>query len=166
MRNARCGIGIALVLGALVLPVPAAVAAGAPAGDSGIQISPGDAAPGSTVTVSTKACGPEVTYGKGESKAGGAFHLFEGDREGVLTGQFQIPDEARSGSDTVIVKCPPRIKLTGTYQVSGRRPSGAVDAGFGAEDKETRLALGAALLVAAAAGSVARIRRRPRGLGS
>ncbi|WP_455356346.1 sortase [Streptomyces sp. SYSU K217416] len=161
MRHARVGIGAGLVLGVLGvlgLSVPAAVAAG----DSDIHIRPGNVSPGSTVTVSTTACGPEVTYGKGQSEAGGAFHLFEGDRKGVLTGEFKVPEGTRSGSDTVTVKCPPRTRVTDTYRVTDRHPSGAVDAGFGsAQDKGTQLALGSVLLAGAAAGSVIRMRRRP-----
>ena len=112
--------------------------------------------------VSTTACGPEVTYGKGESEAAGAFHLFRSDREGVLTGEFQVPEGARAGSDTVTVKCPPGIMVTDTYQVTGRLPSGAVAAGFGtAQDKGTQLAVGCALLAGTVAGGVVRMRRRP-----
>jgi hypothetical protein len=165
MRNAHVGIGIGLILGALCLSAPVAVAAGDAAGDSGIDISPGNGSPGSTVTVETEACGPEVTYGKGESEAGGKFHLFKGDRAGVLAGEFEIPEGAPSGSDTVTVKCPPRTKITDTYEVADRHPSGAVDAGFGGvRDKGTHLAVGSALLAGAAAGGVLRMRRRPSGV--
>lgn len=161
MRNTRVGAGIGLVLGALGLSASAAVAAG----DSDIDISPRNASPGSTVTVSTKACGPDVTYGKGESKAGGAFHLFEGDGEGVLTGEFQVPEGIEPGSDTVTLKCPPRIKVTDTYEIADRHPSGAVDAGFGpAEDRGTQFAVGGVLLAGAAAGAVVRRRRRLSGI--
>lgn len=159
MRNASVGTGIGLVLSVLGLSVQAPAAAG----DSGIHIRPGNVSPGSTVTVRTTACGPEVTYGKGQSEVGGAFHLFEGDRKGVLTGEFQIPEDA-SGTDTVTLKCPPRIKVTDTYEITDR-PSGAVDAGFGAADDEgTQLALGCLLLAGAAAGGVVRMRRRPSGV--
>jgi hypothetical protein len=167
MRNARVGIGIGigLLLGALGLSVPAAVAAGGPASDAGMHISPGNASPGSTVTVETMACGPEVTYGKGESEAGGAFHLFEGDRAGVLTGQFEVPEGTPAGSDTITLKCPPRTKITDSYEITGHHPKGAVDAGFGAAtDKGTQLAVGCALLAGAAAGGVVRMRRRPNGV--
>ncbi|MEV6652642.1 sortase [Streptomyces sp. NPDC051219] len=160
MRKARVVTCTGLVLGALGLSVQAAAAVG----DSDIHIHPRNASPGSTVTVSTTACGPEVSYGKGQSDAGGAFHLFEGDRKGVLTGEFKLPEGVRAGSDTVTLKCPPRIKVTDTYQVTDR-PSGAVDAGFGvADDQGTQIALGGALLAAAAAGGVVRMRRRPSGV--
>ncbi|AVZ74236.1 sortase [Streptomyces lunaelactis] len=159
MLSTRVGVGIGLVVGALVLSVPAAVAAD----DSGIRIRPGNASPGSTVTVSTTACGKE-TYGKGESEAGGAFHLFAGDRAGVLTGQFQVPEETGPGIHAVTVKCPPRVKVTDTHEITARTPSGAVDAGFGTDGKGTQLALGGALLAGAAAGAVVRMRRRPSGV--
>lgn len=157
------GLQVALVMGALALSAPAAVAA-AGDGSGDVRISPRKAAPGSTVTVSTTACGKE-TYGKGESEAGGKFHLFAGDRKGVLVGEFTLPADAPSGTDTVTLKCPPRIKLTATYQISGR-PNGAVDAGFGGDaSKGTQLAVGGLLLAGAATGGVIRMRRRSAGSG-
>ncbi|MEE1740401.1 sortase [Streptomyces sp. BE147] len=160
MRNTRVGAGVALLIGALGLSVPTAVAADSPAGERAITIRPGHASAGSTVTVSTAACGKE-TYGKGVSELGGDFHLFAGDREGVLVGQFRIPYEAEPGSDTVTVKCPPRIKLTETYKVIGRTPSGSVAAGFGSPTNQgTQLAVGGVLLAGATAGGVLRLRRR------
>ncbi|MFJ8076820.1 sortase [Streptomyces sp. NPDC096176] len=160
MRMARAGIPAALILGALALSAPAAMAA--EEDDGRISISERRAAPGTTVTVTTNACGDE-TYGKGESEAGGQFHLMESDEAGVLKGEFTIPDDAESGSDTVTLKCPPRTKVTGTYEISGR-PNGAVDAGIGATDKTTQLALGGVLVTGAVAGTVVRMRRRPSGL--
>ncbi|WP_055602217.1 hypothetical protein [Streptomyces aureus] len=160
MRLARTGIQVALVLSALALSAPSAVAA--PVGD--VRVNPGKAAPGTTVTVSTTACGKE-TYGKGESEAGGKFHLLPGDRKGVLVGRFTLPLDARSGTDTVTLKCPPRIKQTVTYQISGR-PNGAVEAGFGwaagahEDGGGSPYALGALLLGGAAAGVLVRTRRR------
>ncbi|WP_406303908.1 sortase [Streptomyces sp. NBC_00879] len=165
MRYTRVGAGIGLVVGALALSAPAAVAADG----SGIQIRPGKASPGTTITVSTTACGKE-TYGKGESEAGGAFHLFKGDRVGVLTGQFKIPEETSPGVHGVTVKCPPRIKITDTHLITAgspggpSAPSGPVDAGFGADDKGTQLALGSVLIAGAAAGGALRMRRRPGGV--
>ncbi|MFI2369380.1 sortase [Streptomyces sp. NPDC018833] len=155
MRIARAGLKIALVFGTLALSAPAATAAEG----SDIDISPRNASPGTKVTVSTTACGKE-TYGKGESEAGGKFHLLAGDRAGVLVGEFQIPEDAASGTDTITLKCPPRTKVTGTHQINGR-PSGGVDAGFGdATDNSTQLALGGLLLTGAVAGGVTRMRRR------
>ncbi|MFD3621267.1 sortase [Streptomyces sp. NPDC058676] len=163
MRIKCAGAGIGLVLGAVGLSSPAAAAASGPTGDSDIHISTRHAAPGSTVRVSTTACGSE-TYGKGESEAGGKFHLFPGDRTGVLTGEFQVPSGTEPGAYTVTLKCPPRVKVTGTYMVGTGNPSGAVDAGFGAgNDKGTQLALGAVLLAGAAAGGAIKMRRRPAG---
>ncbi|GGV99104.1 hypothetical protein GCM10010230_24420 [Streptomyces narbonensis] len=168
MRLARTGPQLALVLSALVLSASPAVAA--PDGD--VRVNPGQAAPGTTVTVSTTACGKE-TYGKGESEAGGKFHLLPGDREGVLVGKFTLPRDAASGTDTVTLKCPPRIKQTVSYQISGQ-PVGAVEAGFGwaagvgagaGEEADgaggDRLyALGALLLGGATAGALVWTRRR------
>lgn len=160
MRYTHIGAGIGLALGALGLQIPAAVAAD----DSDVRIDQWNAYPGSTVTVSTRACDPGVDYGKGWSELGGEFHLFGGDQEGVLTGQFKIPEGAGPGSDTVTLKCPPRTMVTETYQVSGRPPNGSVGAGFGpADDTSTGLAVGGGLLVTAAAGGLVWMCRRPNG---
>ncbi|GAA2918307.1 sortase [Kitasatospora cinereorecta] len=160
MRNTHIGAGICLAVGALALSAPAAAAAGTPAGEQTIHIRPGKASPGSQVTVSTRACGKE-TYGKGISEVGGDFHLFAGERPGVLVGVFEIPAGTEPGTDTVTVKCPPRIKITDTYEIVRRAPTGGVDAGFGAPaDRSTQLAAGSVLLAGAAAGGVVRMRRR------
>ncbi|MFI6421724.1 sortase [Streptomyces sp. NPDC050842] len=164
MRLARTGSQLALVLVALALSAPSAVAA--PDGD--VRVTPRKATPGTTVTVSTTACGKE-TYGKGESEAGGNFHLLPGNRKGVLVGKFTLPLDAVSGTDTVTLKCPPRIKQTVTYQIFGL-PNGAVEAGFGwaatataaadSGDSGSPYALGALLFGGAAAGVLFRMRRR------
>ncbi|MFF5637817.1 sortase [Streptomyces sp. NPDC012825] len=167
MRLARTGATAALIAAALVLPAPAVLAADGDttvttAGD--VRVDPGTASPGSTVTVSTTACGKE-TYGKGESEAGGKFHLLPGDRKGVLTGEFRLPEGVASGTDTVTLKCPPRKKLTTTYRISGR-PNGAVEAGFGGTaGKEAESHLGLLLLGAAVVGGALRMRRRTAGAG-
>ena len=163
IKCAGAGIGIGFLLGTVGLSSPAAAAANGPTGDPGMHISPSHAAPGSTVTVSTRACGSE-TYGKGESEAGGKFHLLPGDREGVLTGEFKVPGGTAPGGYTITLKCPPRVKITGTYWVGTGNPSGAIDAGFGAaNDKGTQLALGGVLLAGAAAGCAIKMRRPPAG---
>ncbi|MDX3802421.1 sortase [Streptomyces sp. AK04-3B] len=155
MGNTRVGIGIGLMAGILALQVPVAAAAG----DSGLDIRSRQTADGSTVTVSTTACGPDVTYGKGESETAGAFHLFGGETKGVLTGEFTVPEG--TSTDTVIVKCPPRIMITDSYQLPAHRPDGAVEAGFGDTGQgASQLALGAALVGAAAAGVLVRRRHR------
>ncbi|MFI2763509.1 sortase [Streptomyces echinatus] len=160
MRYTHMGASIGLALGALGLQIPAAAAAE----DSDVSIEPWNASPGSTVTVSTSVCDSDADYGKGWSEAAGEFHLFQGDEEGVLTGQFQIPEGTEPGSDTVTLKCPPLTKVTGTYQVTGRAPNGSVNAGFGpAEDTGVGRALGGALLAMAAAGGVLWMCRRPNG---
>ncbi|MFD8803430.1 sortase [Streptomyces atroolivaceus] len=160
MRNTRICAGICLTVGSLALAAPVAGAAADPAGEQTMRISPAKASPGSQVTVSTRACGKE-TYGKGTSEAAGAFHLFEGDREGVLVGVFVIPTGTQPGTDTVTVKCPPRIKITDTYRIAHRVPKGGIDAGVGAPSGQgTQLAAGGVLLAAAVAGGVVRMRRR------
>ncbi|MFF3934958.1 sortase [Streptomyces phaeofaciens] len=156
MGNTRVGIGIGLVVGALALQVPVAAA-----DDSGLDIRSRQGAHGATVTVSTTACGEE-TYGKGESEVAGSFHLFEGRSKGVLTGEFTVPEgSSLPVTDTVVVKCPPRVKITDSYELTAHRPDGAVEAGFGAtEATGPQLALGGALIAAAGAGWLVRVRHR------
>ncbi|MFD9435700.1 sortase [Streptomyces sp. NPDC060002] len=157
VRNKRVGIGIGLMAGFLALQIPVAAAAG----DSGLDISSRQTAQGSTVTVSTTACGADVTYGKGESEVAGAFHLYEGESKGVLTGEFTVPEGSSPSTDTVTVKCPPRIRITDSYRLPTHQPDGAVEAGFGHPGQtSTQLALGAALVAAAAAGGLVRMRHR------
>ncbi|MER7663639.1 MULTISPECIES: sortase [unclassified Streptomyces] len=161
MRIARAGLRAALVVGVLALSAPVAAAAGESDGE--VRISPEQASPGTTVTVTTTACGKEI-YGKGESDAGGKFHLLEGDRKGVLVGEFQVPEDAESGTDTVTLKCPPRTKATAEYSIADR-PSGALDAGFGDPgDKGSQLAVGSLLLSGAVVAGVVRARRHPTGV--
>ncbi|MFE7931264.1 sortase [Streptomyces sp. NPDC057456] len=163
MGSTRVGFSIGLMAGFLALQIPVAAAAG----DSSLDIRPHLTSHGSTVTVSTTACGADVTYGKGESEAAGAFHLFEGESKGVLTGEFTVPEGSSPGTDTVTVKCPPRTRITASYQLPTRQPDGAVEAGFGDTGREVpQLALGAALVAAAAAGGLVRMRRRTSSNGN
>jgi hypothetical protein len=157
LGNTHIGVGIGLVVGALALQIPAAAAAG----DSDLEIRSREASHGSTVTVSTTACGEDVTYGKGQSEVAGSFHLFEGERKGELTGEFTVPEGTELTTDTVTVKCPPRVKITDSYDLTARDPDGAVEAGFGdSDDTAPQLALGGVLIAAGAAGWLVRVRRR------
>ncbi|MFD5269024.1 sortase [Streptomyces sp. NPDC058335] len=157
MGYTHVGVGIGLLVGGLALQIPAAAAAG----DSSLDIRARAGSPGSTVTVSTAACGESVTYGKGESEVAGAFHLFEGERKGVLTGHFTVPAGTEATTDTVTVKCPPRVKLTDSYSLTARQPNGAVEAGFGDTDSTApHLAVGGVLIAAGAAGWLVRVRNR------
>ncbi|MEW1909230.1 sortase [Kitasatospora sp. NPDC085895] len=115
----------ALALGALALAVPSAAAE-----DSGFTISPRSASPGQTVTISTTACGPDVTYGKAFSDLTDQINLLAGDQKGTLVGTFQVPEDAAPGDSGITVKCPPRIQMTGTLTIIPR-PSGAAAAGSG-----------------------------------
>ncbi|GJF34365.1 hypothetical protein KNE206_70650 [Kitasatospora sp. NE20-6] len=187
MHIARMVAGAFLAVGTVGIAVPAAAAeAGA-----GIEISPAVVQPGSTVRVTTTACAADITYGKGNSEAGGDFHLTESDGKGRLSGEFTVPEDTAPGTYQVIAKCPPRIQTSGTVEVrvearteggsegrgegreegrgEGReesgRPHGAVDAGAGgtAGGGTGQVALGAALLAAAGVGGAVRLRnRRPQ----
>jgi len=148
----------------LALSIPGAAAAADADSASGLRVRPGNATPGSTVVVSVSTCGEGVTYGKGESTIGGKFHLFEGHRPGVLTGEFEIPAGTDPGTDTVTVKCPPRVQLTSTYEITVHKPRGSVDAGYGpVETSSAGLAAGGVLIAGGLAGAAIGIRRRSDG---
>ncbi|WP_405008973.1 hypothetical protein [Kitasatospora sp. NBC_01539] len=125
MHIARMVAGAFLAVGTVGIAVPAAAAEA----DSGIEISPAIAQPGSTVRVTTTACAPDITYGKGNSEAGGDFHLTESDGQGRLSGEFTVPEDTAPGTYQVIAKCPPRIQTSGTVEV--RVEARAEDGGKG-----------------------------------
>ena len=143
------------------LASPAAAATSGPTSDPGIHFSTRHAAPGATVSVSSTACGSE-TYGKGESEAGGKFHLLAGRPRGRID---RRNSRCRAAPRPVLHRhpeVPAPSQSDGYVPVGTGNPSGAVDAGFGAgNDNGTQLALGAVLLAGAVAGGVIKMRRRP-----
>ncbi|MET7620632.1 hypothetical protein [Streptomyces sp. NPDC005408] len=156
MRTARILACAALTLCALGLPETAAGA-----DESEVFVSPQKAFPGSTITVSTEVCGPDVTYAKGQAAAGGQINLTEGQRSGELAGDFTVPDTAEEGVYTITVRCPPKTSVETSFEVVSR-PEGAVHGGFGGAEglNGTRAAVGSLLIAGAAAGGVLRMRRR------
>ncbi|MEU3299440.1 MULTISPECIES: hypothetical protein [unclassified Streptomyces] len=156
MRTARLLAGSALAMVALGISAPAAVAEG-----SEVSVSPEVGYPGSTITVSTSICASDATYAKGQSEAGGQINLVESGREGELEGNFTVPANAKEGTYAITVKCPPGVRVDTEFEVA-RRPSGAVSGGFGGADglNGTEVAIGAALILTAAAGGLLTMRRR------
>lgn len=157
MRTARA----ALAGGALAVLALGSSASLAAADESEVSVSPRVAAPGSTVTVSTSACDPNVTYAKGQSEAGGQINMLENHNEGELAGDFTVPDDAKDGVYSITVKCPPSTRAMASFEVA-RRPDGPVHGGFGGASglNSTEIVLGSVLLAAAATGGAIRMRHR------
>jgi len=79
-------------------------------------------------------------------------------------GSFEIPAGTDPGTDTVTVKCPPRVQLTSTYEITVHKPRGSVDAGYGpVETSSAGLAAGGVLIAGGLAGAAIGIRRRSDG---
>ncbi|MCQ0022636.1 hypothetical protein M4914_06515, partial [Streptomyces somaliensis DSM 40738] len=90
----------AVCLGALAAPA-------AHAGDLGtLELSPSVAAPGTSVTVSTRACGPNG-HGVGDAQALGAgqFKMRPGASKDLAVGTFRIPEHAKPGAYRIGVVC-------------------------------------------------------------
>ncbi|WP_149183216.1 hypothetical protein [Streptomyces sp. TRM49041] len=170
----------AVCLGALVAPA-------AYAGDfEALEVSPSTAAPGTTVTVSTWACGPNG-HGVGDAEALGAgeFKLRPGTDKKVVTGQFKVPKHTKPGTYSIGVACDNGKTATGDLVVGqGQdptrhptqhqptphypphdRPQGHVKTGVGGSvgPDTTRIAAGVAVLAAAAGGGAWLLRRRANG---
>ncbi|MEU2156700.1 hypothetical protein ABZ532_17070 [Streptomyces sp. NPDC019396] len=132
-------------------------------GSSGseIGVSPDVAFPGSTITVSTTACGDEVAYAKGQAEYAGQINLTETAHKGELAGDFTVPDDVEDGVYDITVKCPPGTRVETSFEVA-RRPNGAVHGGFGGATglNGTEVVIGSALLAGASAIGVIAMRRR------
>ncbi|URM91472.1 hypothetical protein LUW75_17495 [Streptomyces sp. MRC013] len=170
----------AVCLGALAAPA-------AHAGDSGtLEVSPSVAAPGTSVTVSTRACGPNG-HGVGDAQALGAgqFKVRPGAHKDLAVGTFRVPEHAKPGSYRIGVVCDNGRTAAGdlmvrhadpthhptqhpTHYPTHEGPRGHVKTGVGGSvgPDATRIAAGAAILAGAvAAGTWARRRRADGGRG-
>ncbi|MFK8910210.1 hypothetical protein [Streptomyces sp. YS-3] len=180
MRTARLLTGSALAAALLGL-------GGAPAyandfGGAGVEVSPSTAAPGTTVTVNTGACGHDGhAVGDARAAGDGEFPLTASAHRDALAGQFTVPPTARSGTFQITVACDngksARGELTvagggentfqdwGDHHPSGERqePRGHVKTGLGgstAASDRTEIAAGAAVLAVAAVTGGLLLRRR------
>ncbi|MCH0540654.1 hypothetical protein I3F58_13945 [Streptomyces sp. MUM 203J] len=175
-----------LCLGALAVP-------SAYAGDhESLEVSPATASPGTTVTVSTRACGPKG-HGVGDAQSLGAgdFKLRPGSHKELAVGRFKVPDHAKPGTYAIGVACDNGKTASGDLTVAkhhggGHQPTreperdwghdqgrdqehdgprGHVKTGVGGSvgPDTTRIAAGVALLAAAAGGGVWLLRRRTTG---
>ncbi|MEV0490843.1 hypothetical protein [Streptomyces atratus] len=89
------------------------------AGDLGqLDISPADAAPGTTVTVNTTACGNDAkATGDANSLEAGDFTLVSSTRKEVVVGTFTVPKKTDAGPYSIDVSCENGREATGTLRV-------------------------------------------------
>ncbi|OII67062.1 hypothetical protein, partial [Streptomyces sp. CC77] len=154
-----------LCLGALAAPA-------AHAGESGaLEVNPATATPGTKVTVSTRACGPDG-HGVGDAQSLGAgdFKLRPGTPKELAVGRFTVPDHTKPGTYGIAVACDNGKTAAGDLVVEAKHdggghqptrapehdmPHGHVKTGVGGSvgTDPARIAAGAALLAAAAGGA-------------
>lgn len=159
----------------LTLATPSAYA-----GDLGrLEITPATAAPGSTVTVNTTACGPDGSgIGDANSLDAGDFELSTGTHKEVVVGRFTVPHDTKPGTYGIGVSCDNGKEAGGDLEVIGgsrptpdplkpdhNRPAGHVRTGVGGSvgPDTTQIAAGAGVIAAAAVGGVLLMRRRANG---
>ncbi|WP_171166856.1 hypothetical protein [Streptomyces sp. I05A-00742] len=173
MRTARVLAGAVLTIAVAGLPIAPAFA-----GDfDKLEIEPGTASPGATVTVSTLACGKHGV-GTGDASAVGgpsAFELKPGTHKELVVGQFTVPEAAKAGTYGIGVKCKNGKEATGDLVVStgspaptkpgkpAEPPKGGMKTGAGGTSEGSgtpEIIAGAAVLGAAAIGGTWFLRRR------
>ncbi|MER5808051.1 hypothetical protein ABT143_07625 [Streptomyces sp. NPDC002033] len=180
MRRSTAHVLTATALTAVAFagPVAAAVAAAdlgmapfAPGDFAVLEIWPKSAAPGTTVTVNTKACGPgSRAEGDASTVGGGRFKLVPGTHKEVVEGQFRVEHGLKPGTYGIGATCANGKFATGDLVVGEHGPQGRVQSGVGggtttATDPAT-ITAGAAALAAAAVGGTWLLRRRASGTRS
>ncbi|MEV7681829.1 hypothetical protein AB0O64_25245 [Streptomyces sp. NPDC088341] len=143
-------------------------ASGAIAADNGdrLELSPKVARPGSLVSVRTDVCREGTGRGEARSAGAGEFRLERSTDQEVLVGRFRVPHEIRRGSYRVGVRCEDGRVVTREFFVEhGREPRGHVRSGTGGSvgPDVTQIAVGAAVVAAAAVGGTLHLRRRASG---
>ncbi|WP_374983247.1 hypothetical protein [Streptomyces fradiae] len=168
----------ALCLGALAVPA-------AYAGDHGtLELSPSTAKPGTSVTVSTRACGPDGRgVGDARSLGAGEFKLRPGSHKDLAVGTFRVPEHTKPGTYGIAVACDNGKTAAGdlvvrhggapthhpthqpTHHPTHVGPQGHVKTGVGGSvgPDATRVAAGAAVLAGALAAGAWALRRRANG---
>ncbi|MFF1834119.1 hypothetical protein ACFVXE_07915 [Streptomyces sp. NPDC058231] len=87
-----------------------------------LEISPTSAAPGTTVTAATTACGNDAkATGDANSLEAGTFGLASDTRKEVVVGTFTVPKKTDSGPYSVDVSCENGKGATGTLQVKAAK---------------------------------------------
>ncbi|MFG2297000.1 hypothetical protein [Streptomyces sp. NPDC048603] len=178
-RTAHLLTATALTAAAFTGPVAGAVAGAVThsgpfaAGDFAVlEVWPKSAAPGTTVTVNTTACGPDGhADGDATTVGGGRFRLVPGTHKEVVVGQFQVARDTAPGTYEIGATCADGKFATGDLVVTeGHGPQGHVRTGVGGGTTTTadpaKVTAGAAVLAAAAVGGTWLLRRRASGTRS
>ncbi|WP_228977617.1 hypothetical protein [Streptomyces sp. DH12] len=167
----------AVCLGALAAPA-------AYAGDfERLEVSPSVANPGTTVTVSTRACGDGHGIGDAQALGAAEFKLRPEGPKGLATGRFRVPEHTKPGTYGIGVACDNGKTATGdlvvkqgggashhpthqpTHQPTHEGPHGHVKTGVGGSvgPDATRIATGVAVLAGTAVAGAWLLRRRASG---
>ncbi|MFJ3924134.1 hypothetical protein [Streptomyces sp. NPDC090022] len=133
-----------------------------------LEVWPKSAAPGTTVTVNTTACGSgSHADGDATTVGGGRFRLAPGPRKEVVVGQFHVGHSLPPGTYGIGATCANGKFATGDLVVTERGPHGHVNTGVGGAAMTTadptKIAAGAAVLAATAVGGTWLLRRRASG---
>ncbi|MGW0362712.1 hypothetical protein [Streptomyces sp. NPDC002990] len=177
-RTAHALTATALTAVAFTGPVAGAVAAAdlgmvsfTPGDFAPLEVWPKSAAPGTTVTVNTTACG-RGSHAEGDATTvgGGRFKLVPGTHKEVVVGQFRVAPGTRSGIYAIGATCANGKFATGDLVVTERGPQGHVKTGVGGGTNvatdPAKIAAGTAVLAATAVGGTWLLRRRASGTRS
>lgn len=174
-RTAHVLTATSLTAAAFAGPVAGAVAAAdlgmpgfAPGDFAPLEVWPKSAAPGTTVTANTSACGHgSRAEGDASTVGGGRFKLLPVTHKEDVVGQFQVSRDTSPGTYEIGATCANGKFATGDVVVTERGPQGHVNTGVGGGTTTTRdpakIAAGAAVLAAAAVGGTWLLRRRASG---
>ncbi|MEV3859061.1 hypothetical protein AB0J38_32690 [Streptomyces sp. NPDC050095] len=183
MRTGRPLIAAAFAVAAAGFATAPAVAA-----QGGLEVYPATAAPGSTVSVSTTACGAQGTAAGDAGSVGAAAFTLAPASDGAdgadgtdaedaedAVGRFAVPDSAQPGTYEIVARCSGGTEVTGDLIVSlgqagapgAQMPRGHVKTGVGGAlgPDPVQTAAGVAALAVAAAGGTWLLHRRARGDG-
>ncbi|MGY0023874.1 hypothetical protein [Streptomyces sp. cg35] len=168
--------GRSLTAAAFAVAVAGFAAAPSVAAQGGLEVYPATAVPGSTVSVSTTACGAHGTAaGDAGAIGAGAFTLAPGTDSADAAGRFAVPVSAQPGTYEIVARCSGGTVVTGDVIVSlaqdgapgAQMPRGHVKTGVGGAlgPDPVQTAAGVAALAVAAAGGTWLLHRRARGDG-
>ncbi|MYW65551.1 hypothetical protein GTY65_16015 [Streptomyces sp. SID8379] len=168
--------GRPLIAAAFAVAVTGLAATPAGASQGGLEVFPATAAPGSTVTVDTTACGAHgMASGDAGAIGAGTFTLAPEEQAADAAGRFTVPASAQPGTYEIVARCSDGTRVTGDLIVSlaqpgaagAQMPRGHVETGVGGAlgPDPVQTAAGVAALAVAAAGGTWLLHRRARGDG-
>ncbi|WP_394434337.1 hypothetical protein [Streptomyces sp. SGAir0957] len=168
--------GRSLAAAAFAVMAAAFTASPATASQGGLEVYPATAAPGTTVTLSTTACGAQGTAAADAGAVGpGPFTLAPDRSAGQATAHFEVPASAQPGTYEIRARCSGGTVVTGDVIVSmaqqaaapapgAQMPRGHVPTGVGGAlgPDPVKTTAGVAALAVAAAGGTWLLHRRTR----